>query len=656
MIRFLQTPGPIQKALLIGFLTVVCIMMVVTLVPGGIFTDFGSGSVSTNALAKVAGEEVTISEVKQTARGMLQQRRIPEQYESMILPQALDAVVLRKVYLYEAERYGLRATDDDLRYEMQHSPLAASLYPGGKFIGTQQYRNLVLSQFNLSIPEFERALRDDLTMRRLRSVLDAGVSVSDAEVHKAFLHERTRVRFDYAVLSTADVEKIVHLEDSELRAYYEKNQQQFANTLPEKRKVRYVVVDPERLPNAATPELSELQRYYRQHVNEYRNSESVDFRHILIKLPLPGPDGKVDAKQAEEARKKAQDVLDQLHKGGDFAALAKKYSDDAATAAKGGVVGKLVRGSGSAPEIEAIAFSLPVGKVSDLISTSYGFEIVRVDSKTAAQQRSFDDVRREIEPLVAAQKNQELAANLARKLEKQAQAGTLEKAAAADGLLVHDSDWITRNDALPGIGLSQELSGQIFSMQLKAAPTMVPLASGYAVVQVTEIKPASTPSFEQVKETIANQLRQQKAETLLAQALQKISEKARAEHNLTAVARSVGAKVMTSELVARDAQVPEIGQLDSSAPQIFEMKPGEISQPINFGTKGVVVALREKVPPTEVEYKFVKDEVKNQLLERKRAEVDQVFVVAARERLAKKGKLVIDHKKLDELVAKNQEQ
>ena len=112
-------------------------------------------------------------------------------------------------------------------------------------------------------------------------------------------------------------------------------------------------------------------------------------------------------------RAKAQDVLNQLHKGGDFAALAKKYSDDTATAKDGGSVGELVQGSGTAPEIEKVAFGLAKGQVSDLIPTSYGFEIIRVDDKTSAHARSLEEVRAEIEPIVAAQKNQKLAEQLA---------------------------------------------------------------------------------------------------------------------------------------------------------------------------------------------------------------------------------------------------
>ena len=106
------------------------------------------------------------------------------------------------------------------------------------------------------------------------------------------------------MLSVADLEKSVTVDDSELRAFYEKNQQQFANTIPEQRKIKFVVVDPARLPNAAKATNDELQGYYRQHAAEFRVPESVKVRHILIKLPLPGPDGKVDAKQATLPRQR----------------------------------------------------------------------------------------------------------------------------------------------------------------------------------------------------------------------------------------------------------------------------------------------------------------------------------------------------------------
>lgn len=654
MIRFLQTPGRVQKVLLVGFLAIVCIMMVVTLVPGGILGDLTGGSVSADSVAKVEGQDVTIQEVDQAARGMMQQRHIPEQFRSLILPQAVQAVVMRKLYLNEAEHLGLRATDDDLRYEMQHGPISQALYPNGTFIGADKYRDLVASQFNLSVPQFEQELRNDITMRKLRTVLGAGVYVSDADLHEAFNKQKTRVKFEYAVLTTDDLEKSVTVDDSELRAYYEKNQQQFANTLPEQRKVKYVVIDLSHLPNPAKVTNDELQSYYRQHAEEFRVPESVIVRHILIKLPLPGSDGKVDAKQAAAAQAKADDVLKQLRKGTDFAEMAKKYSDDTATAKNGGLVGSLVQGSGSAPDIEKVAFGLTKGQISNVIPTSYGFEIIRVDDRIAAHARSLDEVRAQIEPVVAAQKNQAIAAQLARTVETQAASVGLDKAASANGLQVQESGLITRSDSLPGIGNSPQFGDAVFGMKANAAPASVSLATGYAVAQVTEVKPPSTPTFEQVKERIASEFKQQKAQAMLAQKLQELSAKAKSSHNLQEAAKAVGATVKTSDLVAPDGQVPDIGALASAAPQVFDMKPGDISQPITLGLKGVVIDLLERSAPTDAEFDLTKNQLKASLLDSKRSEMEEAFVVALRDRTQKQGKLVIDQKKVEALAGSKQ--
>ena len=647
MIRFLQTPGRFQKALLVGFLSIVCIMMVVTLVPGGILNDVGSRGVGANSVAKVDGQDVTNQEVDQVARNMMQQRHIPEQFKPYILPQAVDAVVMQKVYLREAKRLGLEASDEDLRYEMQHGGFAQVLYPNGSFIGADQYRDLIATQFNLSVPQFEAELRNELTMRKLRSVIGAGVFVSGAEVHDAFVKLKTKVKFDYAVLSIADLEKSITVDDSELRAFYEKNQQQFANTIPEQRKIKYVLVDPVRLPSPAKATADELQGYYRQHAAEFRLPESVKVRHILIKLPLPGPDGKVDAKQADVAKAKAQDVLNQIHKGGDFAALAKKYSDDVATAKDGGSVGQLVQGSGSAPEIEKVAFGLAKGQSSDLIPTSYGFEIIRVDDKVSAHARSLDELKPAIEAAVTAQKNQALAGQLARTVESQAKTTGLAKAAASNGLKVEDSGFISSHDAVPGVGQSAQLSDAVFAAKPGAPAASVTLARGVAVFQVTEVKPPATPSFEQVKEQLGEELKSQKAGALLAQKTQELAAKAQSSHNLREAAKAVGATVKTSDAITPDGQVPDLGQVASVAPQVFDLKPGEISHAINLGQKGAVVAMLEKTAPTDAEFAAMKDQIKASLLERKRAEAEEVFVASLRKQLEKAGRIVIDKKKVE---------
>jgi peptidyl-prolyl cis-trans isomerase D len=308
-----------------------------------------------------------------------------------------------------------------------------------------------------------------------------------------------------------------------------------------------------------------------------------------------------------------------------------------------------VQGSGTAPEIEKVAFGLAKGQVSDLIPTSYGFEIIRVDEKISAHARSMEEVRPEIEPIVVAGKNQKNAEHLAQNVESQAKTGGLAKAAAGNGLQVQESGYFSRTDALPEIGATPQFADAVFSMKTNAAPVSIPLPRGFAIVTVTDVKAAATPSFEQVKERLTTQLKQQKAQAMLAQKVQELSEKARASHNLREAAKAVGAVVKTSELVAPDGQVPDLGQVASSAPQVFEMKPGDISQAINLGQKGAVVALLEKQQPSDAEFDAVKDQIKAQLLDRKRSEAEEVFLTSLRDRMEKEGRIVVDKKKIEAL-------
>ena len=139
--------------------------------------------------------------------------------------------------------------------------------------------------------------------------------------------------------------------DAELKAYYERNKATYNNSIPEKRKVQYVVWTPPSSKRESACHAEDLQSYYDQHRDEYRVPEQVNVRHILIKTPLPGPDGKVDPKGVEEARKKAEDVLKQLKAGGNFDDLAKKYSEDPGSGKNGGSLGWIGKGR-TVPEFE----------------------------------------------------------------------------------------------------------------------------------------------------------------------------------------------------------------------------------------------------------------------------------------------------------------
>jgi len=250
------------------------------------------------------------------------------------------------------------------------------------------------------------------------------------DVRREFEQRNVKVKFDYAVLTRDDILKGIHPSDAELKAYYESNKARYTNAIPEKRKVRYALIDTTKLQTQTQVSRDELQTYYNQHREEFRVSEQVNIRHILIKTPVAGADGKTDPKGTEEARNKAADVLKQLKAGAKFEDLAKKYSDDPGSATNGGSLGWIGKGR-TVPEFEKAAFALAKGGTSDLVQSSYGFHIIHVDDKQDAHLKSLDEVKAQIEPVVKQQKVAQVADTQGRDLVAATRANGLEKAAAA---------------------------------------------------------------------------------------------------------------------------------------------------------------------------------------------------------------------------------
>ena len=652
MIRFLQTPGPMLKIILGGVLLIICGSMVITLVPGGLGSAFGFGAPPRGVVARVAGEDVTTLEVQREAQQMLRQQ-MPKAgaQAAMLLPffasRAADNLINQKVLLVEAERLGLRANDEELRDELQHGRYAQVFFPEGKFIGQDEYEAR-LRQADISVPEFEQGVKSEILFDKLRNLVTASAAVTDAEVRKEFERRNTKVKFDYAVLRKDDLLKNIHPGDAELRAFYERNKGTYNNSIPEKRKLRYVVLETAKVEAQTEVTHDDLQAYYDQHRDEFRVPEQVNVRHILIKTPLPGTDGKVDTKGADEARKKAEDVLKQIKSSGNFAELAKKYSEDPGSAKNGGSLGWIGKGR-TVPEFEKAAFSLPKGGTSDLVQSSYGFHIIHVDDKQDAHLKTLEEVKDQIQSVIKQQKVARAADIQASALLTQARTAGLGKAAVARGLQVISTDFVSRTDSLPGIGNSPEFMNAAFEQREKSPPDQVQLPQGVVVYEVTAIKPPATPSFEEIRSRVETEFKNERAAALLSQKTKELSDRAKAQHDLKKAAKEVGAAVKTTDFVLPDGQVPDLGNLSGPAAVVFSMKPGEISVPIENGNTGAVLSLLDKQEPSAQDFAAKKDQIRDSLLQSKQQELFGLFVQNLREQMQKSGKIKINEDEMKSL-------
>jgi peptidyl-prolyl cis-trans isomerase D len=651
MIRFLQSGNKATKYLLAVLMGIIALSMVAYLIPG-----FMSGDTvnRTGVVARVGNQEINTQDVQRYVALQQQRQRYPDMMLPYLQQQAVRSLIQEAEIRYEGERMGLGVSDDEVRDALRTGPYAETFFPQGKWIGQDKYEEM-LNQGGSSVDQFERQVRLQLLAGKLFAAVSAGVTVLPSEVEQAYKDQNTKIKFDYAIISMDDVQKQIKPTDAELKAWYDNNKARYQNSIPEKRQVRYFIISQQQLESRVTVTPSDLQDYYRKNQDQFRTQDRVRVRHILIKTPTPGADGKVDQKAMDEARAKAADILKQIKAGGDFAELAKKYSDDPGSKEQGGELGWETKDSDLVTPFKQAMLALNKGQTSDLVQSQFGFHIIQVEDKETAGMKPLAEVKDVIEPSIKEQKVATMLDKMGNAAEEQARKEGLDTAASKSGAQVIETNLIAHNDSLPGVGAgpaSGELMNDIFNVKEKAGPQSSRTPQGVVIFDVEKIVPPKTPAFEDVKDKVTNDFKAERSSVLLSQKTAELSDRARAAHDLHKAAKELGATVKSSGLVGRTSQVPDIGPMGSGGvSSVFSLKPGEISTPLNVGRNGVVVAITERQEPalTGDEFTKAKDNLHDQLMQEKRQQAIELFMGNLQDRLEKDGKVKINNNEFGNL-------
>jgi peptidyl-prolyl cis-trans isomerase D len=647
MIRILQQDSRAIKIIFALIIGAAIVTMVITLVPG-IFDNGVANDVSVYAtvrtpgpLGRIMGETTSIKseDVQRAAQQEMQQKQLPDFYLQFVMQRAGQLQVERAVLGHEADHLGLHVSDDDLRQYLQHGPYAEYLFPGGTFIGQEQYINFVESAFHLPVTQFETEVKSDIELQRLQALVTGGVSVSDNAVRAQYLQSGTKVKFDYAVISGSDIKAIINPSDADLQAFFKTNAARYANAIPETRKIEFFSFETSSLPGGL-PQVSntDAQAYYDAHLDQYKTPEQVKTRHILIAV-AKGADAKADA----AAKAKAEDVLKQLKAGANFADLAKKYSDDPGSKDQGGEL-PMIATSSLDPAYAQAAMALNPGQTSGLVRSSFGYHIIQTEAKETAHVKSFADVKASIVEQLQTQRSAAAAQSYAAQLAAEAQKNGLDKTAAAHNLHVITTDYVAKDGIIPSLADSTALLSDAFNATKGAAPQSASTGEGYAIFQVEDIKPAHAPDFATYKPHILDDYRSQKTPELLNAQLIKLSDLAKKLGDLHKAAAEMKLTVKSSDLVGRDAQVTDIGSLTGAASVVFTMPVGAISGPINEGVNGAVLELTDKQEPSAQDIAQHLDATKETLLNQQRQEAFSVFVDSLMNRYQEAGAIIYSKK------------
>jgi peptidyl-prolyl cis-trans isomerase D len=655
MIRFLQKDNRVVKALFVVIIAAASVGMVVYLIPG--LTGMGASTTDTYATVYPhwysrifsSGDTISQQRVSQMARQQLM-RRGPQYADnpmivSIVERQVGQQLVQQRILLAEAEKLGISASDDDVIQFLHQGQFGEFLYPNGQFIGTDRYTNFIAQQFNLSITEFEQEVKQQILIRRLQALITAGVTVSDKEVRDAYRTENIKIKFDYAVISADDLRKTINPSDSDLSAFFTKNAARYATAVPEQRRITYFAFTPNEMPGGA-PQVSpqEIQQYFKAHASEYQIPEQARSRHILIKV-APNADAKTDA----AAKAKAEGLLKQIQGGANFADLAKKNSDDPGSKDKGGELGFAHRGM-MVPEFDNALFTQKIGETK-IVKSSFGYHLVQVEERQEAHTQSLSEALPTIQATITRQKAAAVEENYAQTLTSEAIKNGLQKAAAAHHLEVSTTPLLGVQGVISALPDSSQIIGKAFESKQGDPPQFAATGEGYAIFQVTGVEAAHAPDFASWKSHVADDYRNEQLPALLAQKTTELAVKARTLNDLAKAAKGVGATVKSSELVGQTGQVPDLGQVGQAAPQLFNMKPGEISGPISAGRTGVVAKLVDKQEPTADEIAKNFDQFRDQILDQRRGQAFNVFLSTILDDYKKHNRILIPKSKADAVPA-----
>ena len=258
----------------------------------------------------------------------------------------------------------------------------------GKF-DPRRYEGL-LRQMRMTPDVFEQEISDEITTKKVQSLIMGRALVTEDEILTEHHLNRDQIKGRIRCLRPQVVGRQSRPWTSRpSKTYYKNNLNRYME--PEQREIAYVLLNREDLEKEIHPGEDEVKRYYEDNPARFTREKQVRAQHILFRVKPDAPEAEV-----EKVRAQAGKILDEARKGTDFAELAKKHSQDEATAKKGGELG-FFSSKQMDPAFSKAAFALQPGEISDLVRTPYGFHIIKLEEINEARTAPFDEVKSEIE-------------------------------------------------------------------------------------------------------------------------------------------------------------------------------------------------------------------------------------------------------------------
>lgn len=470
------------------------------------FTGFeaiiSSGSNSNNA-AKVNGEEITLDALAEAKN--LQRRQLMQQFgkdfdanlidDALLSESALKGLIARKLLVQAANKSDFAFSSASIDQFMLTAP---EFQENGQFNADRF--DQVIRQMGYSRLQFRQMIEQEMRTSQLRAGIAGSAFVTEQEAQDfARLERQTR---DFSILTIAPNLADVSVTSAETEAYYNENAAEFMT--PEQVVVEYIELEKSSFFDQVAVDEAELKELYQAEIANL--AEQRRAAHILIEISADVSD--------EQARLAAEQAIERINAGEDFAAVANELSDDSGSAAQGGDLGFAAPGIYE-PEFEDALYALSKGQVSEPVRTDYGWHVIKLLDVQAADIPSFASLQDKLTQNLKAQQVEQRFVEAVKDLEGLAyESADLQQPATELNLTVKVSEAFDRQGA-EGLFANRQVLEAAFSTEvLEEGANSMAIELDPETTIVLRVKEHQRPEpipFAEVSAQIKQQLTAQRA-------------------------------------------------------------------------------------------------------------------------------------------------
>ena len=498
----------------------------------------------------------------------------------------LERLVRERVMAAASIKLNLTTSDQRLARDLQENPSIAALRKPDGTLDVDRYKQLVGAQ-GLSPEGFEARVRDDLSMRQVLAGVNATGLNSSAIIDQSLgtYFERREVQIQR--FGTAEFAARITPSDDQLEQFYKNNPQLFQ--APESANIEFLLLDLEAAVKGVTLKPEDVKTYYEQNSARLSGQEERRASHILLNALKSAP-----AAERSAAKAKADALLAEVRKSPDsFAEVAKKNSQDPGSAMNGGDLDFFNREAMVKPFSDA-AFAMKKGDISEVVESDFGYHIIRLTDIKAPKQKTFDEMKAEIEQTLIKQQAQKKFAELAEGFTNAVyeQAESLKPAADRLGLQVKTVNNLSRTPSAGAAGAwnNPRFLSAIFSadsIEKKRNTEAIETGTNQLISgRIVQHTPARTQAFADVKDRVRERVvAQMGAEAAKKEGLAKL-----ASYRSNPASAALGENIALSR--EQSQRIPS--QLIEAALRVEPAKlPAVVG--VDLGTQGYAVVRINKV-------------------------------------------------------------